>query len=368
MKTHFTLILLFLSTQLFAQEKSNQLTATIIGSGSPKYNTERSGPSVLITYKNTQILVDMGNGTQANLQKNNTKIKDIEGFLFTHHHLDHNEEFAPIFIQSLLSGNKTLIAGPKQTTSIIDNILENYEEDITYRLAKSDRTLKEAITNVTAKNLTGDTAFYIGDIKVTYTAVNHTIATLAYRFEVADQSIVISGDLTYSKSLPILAKNADYLIMDSGGAIEMGKQRNISKNNKSRKTTQKAHVNLNESALMAKEAHVKNLVLTHFNFTNVDEIATTAEIRKNYTGNILYAKDLLVLAADTSPNTDNNTQLLTLKNAQNTAPNFTNMLIKMDVNQDDKISKTEAKGKLKDNFQKRDKNKDGYITKDEIIR
>lgn len=203
MTRYLILVLLFLGTQLSAQNNINHLTATIIGSGSPKYNTERSGPSVLITYKNTQILVDMGNGTQANLNKNNTKIKMLDGLLFTHHHLDHNEEFAPIFIQSLLGGNKIIIAGPKQTASIVDNILDIYEEDIAYRLSKSDRALNDVISNFTSKNLIENTPFYIGDIKVSYTLVNHTIETLAYRFDVGDESIVISGDLTYSESLPI---------------------------------------------------------------------------------------------------------------------------------------------------------------------
>ncbi|SDR94563.1 Ribonuclease BN, tRNA processing enzyme [Polaribacter sp. KT25b] len=296
MTKHLALLLFFLGTQLFAQENNNHLSATIIGSGSPKFNTERCGPSVLITYKNTQILVDMGNGTQANLNKINSKIKDIDGLLFTHHHLDHNEEFAPIFIQSLLGGNKTIIAGPKQTTSLIDNTIENYREDIDYRLSKSGRSLTDVKSNFTAKNLTGNTIFYIGEIKITYTPVNHTIATLAYRFDVENESIVISGDLTYSESLPILAKNADYLIMDSGGAIEVGSKRNVIKNNNNRNNSrakEKAHVNLAESSQMAKEANVKNLVLTHFNFTNVDEEATSAEIRKNYNGTILYGEDLM---------------------------------------------------------------------------
>jgi ribonuclease BN (tRNA processing enzyme) len=307
MKRHFAFLLFFIGIQLFAQENNDHLTATIIGSGSPKFNTERSGPSVLISYKNTQILVDMGNGTQANLNKINTKIKDLDGLLFTHHHLDHNEEFTPIFIQSLLGRNKTIIAGPKQTTLIIDNILESYEEDIAYRLSKSGRTLSDATANYTAKNLTGNNTFTIGDIKISYTPVKHAIATLAYRFDVGNESIVISGDLTYSKTLPILAKNADYLIMDSGGAIALGSKRKTGKsnNNRNRKTNntkEHAHVNLSESSQMAKEANVKNLVLTHFNFTDVDEEATTAAIRENYSGNVLYGKDLMVL-----PYTENST-------------------------------------------------------------
>lgn len=371
MTRYLILVLLFLGTQLSAQNNINHLTATIIGSGSPKYNTERSGPSVLITYKNTQILVDMGNGTQANLNKNNTKIKMLDGLLFTHHHLDHNEEFAPIFIQSLLGGNKIIIAGPKQTASIVDNILDIYEEDITYRLSKSDRALNDVISNFTSKNLIENTPFYIGDIKVSYTLVNHTIETLAYRFDVGDESIVISGDLTYSESLPILAKNADYLIMDSGGAIAAGSKRNATNNKTNKQSTkEKAHVNLTESSKMAKEANTKNLVLTHFTFATIDEEATTTQIRENYNNTVLYAQDLMVIICNDSIVENNKTQVdpkqLSEINTPNSVPNFVNMLKRMDDNRDGKISKTEAKGKLKENFTNRDKNNDGYITEDEL--
>jgi hypothetical protein len=54
--------------------------------------------------------------------------------------------------------------------------------------------------------------------------------------------------------------------------------------------------------------------------------------------------------------------------AKNTGPSFERMLANMDTNHDGKVSKSEAKGKLKENFNKRDKNKDGYITEDELVR
>ena len=46
---------------------------------------------------------------------------------------------------------------------------------------------------------------------------------------------------------------------------------------------------------MAKEANVKNLVLTHFVATNIDEDATSSEIKKNYSGTIIYGEDLMSL-------------------------------------------------------------------------
>ncbi|WP_372755639.1 YHYH protein [Mariniflexile sp.] len=298
MTKYLTLAIVFFSLQLFAQKNTELLSATIIGSGSPKYNTERAGPSVLISYKNTKILVDMGNGAQANLSKHNTKTRELNGILFTHHHLDHNEEFIPIFIQSLLGGKNFIIAGPKPTSNLVNSTLNIYKEDIEYRLSKSKRTLNSVKSNYTVKNLNGEESFTIGDIKITCTQVNHSITTLAYRFEAGGNSIVISGDLSYSESLPKLAKNADFLIIDSGGAIELGSKRTGNVNRQNTNNTGKkdrAHVNLDESSRMAKEANVKNLVLTHFNFTKVDEDATTTQIRQNYFGTVLYAEDLMTL-------------------------------------------------------------------------
>ena len=69
-----------------------QLTATIIGSGSPVYNENRASASVLVSLGNTQILVDMGNGTQANLYKLGINIRKLSALLFTHHHLDKNND------------------------------------------------------------------------------------------------------------------------------------------------------------------------------------------------------------------------------------------------------------------------------------
>ncbi|WP_147676862.1 MBL fold metallo-hydrolase [Algibacter pacificus] len=366
MTKYITSLIICLSFQLFSQAQS-QLSATIIGSGSPKYNVERAGPSVLISYENTHILIDMGNGTQANLEKLNIKNKDLNGLLFTHHHLDHNEEFTPLFIKTLLSGNHFDIVGPKPTTDLVNTILKNYEEDIAYRLSKKQRTFSDVETHFTINELKGGETFNIGDIKITSTPVNHTISTLAYRFDAGGTSIVISGDLSYSETLAPLAKQADYLIIDSGGSIELGKTNRRKASNKIRTNKEFAHVNLYESSLMAKEAEVKNLVLTHFNFTNVDEDATSAELHKNYSGTIFYAEDLMSFPKN-SKNQKNTVKPNKADNTNQQAPNFKKMLSRMDTNKDGKISKTEAKGRLKENFDKRDGNKDGFIAETEFSR
>ena len=65
----FSTLLLSTISLINMAKAADKLTATIIGSGSPIYNENRASASTLISAGNTHILVDMGNGTQANLNK-----------------------------------------------------------------------------------------------------------------------------------------------------------------------------------------------------------------------------------------------------------------------------------------------------------
>lgn len=312
------------------------LTATIIGSSSPNYNEERASASTLISLGDTHILVDMGNGTQANLHRLGFDLRDLSSLLFTHHHLDHNEEFVPIFIRTLLGRNAFTIIGPPNTTKLTQANLSLYEEDIAYRLSKTQRVLDERKGAFNVKDINGGESFNIGDIRITTLKVPHTIHTIAYRFDYNQQSIVITGDLTYSEALPTLAQHADFMIIDAGGMImeggrsnkkntkkKTGKKNNQDKKRKNKKDKNKqskkaggrAHLNLADSSLLASKANVKNLVYTHFNKGVVDTKASLKEIRKNYSGNVIFSKDLMVIRKRASTNHSTvNTLKTTLSN------------------------------------------------------
>ncbi len=47
-------------------------------------------------------------------------------------------------------------------------------------------------------------------------------------------------------------------------------------------------------------------------------------------------------------------------------PQFADLLTKMDVDKDGRLSKTEVQGRLKDNFSKMDKDADGFISETEF--
>jgi len=295
-RTLLLLILILCASLANATTQGTQLTATIIGSGSPIYNEERAGPSVLISNGETQILVDMGNGTQANLSRDEVDVSAISALLFTHHHLDHNEEFVPIFIRSLLGRHDFQIIGPPNTDKFVESTLELYSEDIAYRLGRSGRDLDDRKDAFTVKEVKGGETFHIGGIKVSTLEVPHTIYTVAYRFDYRGESIVVTGDLTYSEKLPGFAEGADFMIIDSGGMIMKNSPAKNKKPGGHKDVKGKeAHLDLSQSSLLAKKAGVKTLVYTHFLPGEVNEKKSLEEIRKNYNGNVIFGKDLMVL-------------------------------------------------------------------------
>lgn len=305
MKKNSVWIFILSTILISAVNAKEQLTATIIGSGSPLYNENRASASVLISAGETKILVDMGNGTQTNLNKLGVQARTLSALLFTHHHLDHNEEFVPILISSLLGRNNFIIVGPPNTKKLTEVNVDLYEEDIEYRLSKTQRSLANRKKAFEVRDIKGGESFKIGEVNVSTVEVPHTIHTIAYRFDYNGQSIVITGDLTYAKDLPALAKNADFMIIDSGGMVMTGgrNQKSITKksdtNGDAKKTGKgnrvRAHLDLADSSLLAKQSNVKNLVYTHFTPGVIDEEASLKEIRKNYTGNVIFGADFMEL-------------------------------------------------------------------------
>ena len=298
-------LIIMSSALIHSTSGSEQLTATIIGSGSPIYNENRASASVLISRGNIQILVDMGNGTQANLHKLGVDIREFTALLFTHHHLDHNEEFVPLLIRSLMGRHKFTIIGPPNTVKLTETNLELYSEDIAYRLGKTQRTLADRKGAFDVRDIQGGESFDIENIRVSTIKVPHTIHTIAYRFDCNGESIVVTGDLTYSEALPKLARDADFMIIDSGGMImkdgrrgqrEMKRPRlRMKRPLRGRNQGERAHLNLHESSLLAQKANVTNLVYTHFTPGEVDREASIKVIRKNYSGHVIFGEDLMPL-------------------------------------------------------------------------
>jgi len=142
------------------------------------------------------------------------------------------------------------------------------------------------------KEIEDKTSFGLDGVTISTAQMTHTLANLAYRFEVNGQSIVISGDTSYDTDLITLAKDADILVMDSG-ALKPSNRLGSGQSRQGGQQKLSPHPTMEEVAIIAAGANVKKLVLTHFTRKRINTRAITAVLRKHYSGEIIIGEDLM---------------------------------------------------------------------------
>ena len=285
--------------ELASHSWTGDFSVVIIGSGSPRYDAERAGPSALVQYRGRCVLVDMGNGTQARLAGLGIPSRSFDALMLTHHHLDHDEEFIPLFLHARVAGSRSEIIGPPGTRRLADFTTEFYAEDTAYRLRRMGRDAAD-LPAPSVRELQGGESFEVAGMKVSTARVNHSIHTVAYRFDAGDRSIVISGDLTYSDSLVALAHDADILVIDSGaslvrrGAAQAG--RPGGRAGAGGGDREHAHGSADEVVDMAAKSGARRIILTHVAGGEIDEEGTRAAFAPRCKGEVLVAYDGLEVA------------------------------------------------------------------------
>ncbi len=76
-----------------------------MGTGSPLYNADRSGPCTLIRNGSQYVLVDMGEGSSRKLDEAGLRLDKIAAICFTHHHRDHDADAISILPRLWQKGN-----------------------------------------------------------------------------------------------------------------------------------------------------------------------------------------------------------------------------------------------------------------------
>ncbi|MFJ7972753.1 MBL fold metallo-hydrolase [Psychrobacillus sp. NPDC096389] len=275
----------------------NGFRVVTVGSGNPKTEINRGAPSTLVQFQDKFFLVDSGANTTSTLLKIGLPAEKITNMLFTHQHVDHNGDFWNFFIDGWQgpTGRRSLnLIGP-QVQELYDITVNFFKEDLEYR-ASLGWPKDGLLTNVNIKDFTEDKYnFELDGVKITSIPVPHTVPTYAYRFDANGQSIVISGDLTYSENFSSFAKNADILVIDgmlTSDYTDVPEQARENLKN----GLKKSHATTEELAKMAADSDVKKVVLTHIGLGKVDNKNISAVFADaGFKGEIIAAEDGLVI-------------------------------------------------------------------------
>lgn len=212
----------------------------VLGTQSP-YNTEgHNCPGVFLQDGNNRILLDCGSGSHS-LLKYPIDLQNLS-VIISHLHRDHYNDIYNLQYSSFVFHNQKRIEKP------IDIYLPQTPETIV-----SD--IKEE-TNAYAnyKSICEDTKLKIGNIDISFCKTDHPVETYAIRIDNGERSIVYTGDTSFSAKdrLVEFAKEADLLISESSLLRSYGFPEINS------------HLTAEQAAIIAKQANVKGLALTHF--------------------------------------------------------------------------------------------------------
>ena len=287
-----------------------------LGTSSMVPTKDRNHTSILLTYNAENILIDCGEGTQRQLKIANINPCKITKILLTHIHGDHTLGL-PGLIQTLGANNyqKTLeIYGPKNTRNFIDNILKTFH---------LENKIKLTTTEIDKREFLETKEFYLEALPL-----KHSTYTLAYSFTEKDKrkinlSYTKKFDLTKHPLLGELQRGKDItfkgkkITADKATILKKGKKISlifdteltqncieISKNadlliaeatyesDLEEKAKEYQHLTSEQSALIAKKARVKALILTHFSQRYKTPDQSLKEAKKIFK-NTQAAKDFL---------------------------------------------------------------------------
>ncbi len=267
----------------------------LLGTGFPRPDPNRAGPSTAVIVGEKWFVVDAGRGTTMRIAGTDLEYANLKAVFLTHLHSDHTAGLPDLFNTSWQFGRKTAafeLYGPRGTKKLANAMLVFFEEDIHIRrdvMEKHPAIGATIRTHVVREGVVYDD----GEVKVTAFAVDHRPVERAfgYRFDAHGQSIVISGDTRPTENLVRHAKGADILVIEAYLPEHFDKvdTPEVAARLKS------YHTSAEEAGEIAARAGVRTLVLTHLIPANAEETLRERAARK-FKGEIVVGKDLTRVA------------------------------------------------------------------------
>lgn len=228
-------------------------------------------PCILIDSKDRYVIFDAGNGLYK-IDEYITENKPISLFI-SHFHLDHTVGFHVLTKFNFSQGIDIYMAtGRKKDFETLVNI------PFTVPIHFDKKNIQNLRTEIRLHELSigdHDIGFPVQIQKLAHAYENH-----GFRIILDEKTIVYSGDTSVTETEKKLAQHADILIHECSDVIP--------------KNLPWGHVDATQAAELAKEARVKQLILTHFNpveFSTYDLRDLAAQKAQKIFPNTIAARD-----------------------------------------------------------------------------
>jgi ribonuclease BN (tRNA processing enzyme) len=184
-----------------------------LGSGTLVAGGERGAAGFLIEHENTRLLIDGGSGTLDRLGRLDVDLFSLDGGVYSHRHLDHCGDLAPLLFHFFCLGPKR--ARSRDYPLFGGEGLAEFVEGLQSLYGRWTRPEEFAVP-VTEVPLDGPgEALLPGGIRLSTRPANHDAGAVHLRFDAPDgSSAVFSGDTGPSEGLIELATGVDLLVCE----------------------------------------------------------------------------------------------------------------------------------------------------------
>jgi ribonuclease BN (tRNA processing enzyme) len=270
--------------------------------GGPNLSGYSPSPSAnLLVYKGVPYIIDTGYGVTFKLIDAGLRLPLLRYIFITHHHSDHNLELGPLLYNAWTAGLRTPVDvyAPKGVSAMLSAYWESNRFDTETRIADEGRPDPRML--VAAHELGEGLILSHDETRVTALKVNHPPVTesYAFKFELADKTVVFSGDTAFFPPLADFAKGADYLVHEA--MYEPGVDaavRRVPNAERLKASILSHHTRAEDVGRIAAIANVKTLVLNHFVPAGDNNVAPDVwrdAVRTTFKGSIVVGRDLLQL-------------------------------------------------------------------------
>ena len=261
---------------------SPDLQVVLCGTGSPLADADRASACTAVIAGGVFVLVDVGPGSWEQVDLANLPLAHLDAVLLTHFHSDHLGDLGEAITQSWIAGRTRPldVYGPPGVDRIVAGLREAYAFDVEYRVRHHGeewlpREAAFAVAKAIALPPEGSSDAVVvldqGGLRITAFRVDHAPVSQAvgYRFDWRGRSVVVSGDTRKSASLVANARGADLLVHEAlqpeltERAAAIARRLGLERVAKLAGDIPSYHTTPREAAEVARDAGVKQLVLTH---------------------------------------------------------------------------------------------------------
>jgi ribonuclease BN (tRNA processing enzyme) len=245
---------------------------TVLGSSGTYPTPERACTGFLITSGETNIWIDCGVGTFANLQRH-MDFFDVDAVFLSHLHVDHILDLYSFYYAIRYSTNN------KGPTGVPVYGPAEAEEFLTHMLSTGGAGHQHFAGFLDFRTASPDEKVEVGPFTFTFATTVHPIDVLAMRIEAEGRTLCYTSDTGWTDSLVDFAKGADVLIVEA--TLHQPKEE-----------LKEIHLTAQEAGRLGAEANAGKLLLTHIQ-PGLDPSKSVEMAGERFDGPILVAEEHL---------------------------------------------------------------------------